>query len=152
MALRRPSYRPPTEAGRAEQVEPLVIGHLWRRSWPEVIPDLDEHVLRQLLEREPLNDTVLRVHDLASFERNLPVAGAQIRIDGATAALDSVLTLREHCGAGHASAAVHAALGMAWEAGCDLVILETAADDWPREWYARLGFETVGRSWQATRR
>ena len=28
--------------------------------------------------------------------------------------------------------------------GCDLVVLEAAADDWPRHWYARRGFAELG--------
>lgn len=136
---------------RAEQVDGPVAAHLWRRSWRAAQPDMPDEVLRQLLAREPLEHTVARVHDLAVFAANLPVAGAQIRIDGATAALDTVLTLREHRGGGRARAAVDAALDLAVEAGCDLVVLEAVADDWPREWYARLGFAEVGRSWVATR-
>ena len=46
--------------------------------------------------------------------------------------------------AGHADAILARALDLAADAGCDLVVLEAAADDWPRHWYARRGFEVVG--------
>ena len=35
--------------------------------------------------------------------------------------------------------------------GCDLVVLEAAGDDWPRHWYARRGFEEIGRTWAVDR-
>jgi hypothetical protein len=42
-------------------------------------------------------------------------------------------------------------LSLAAEAGCDLVVLEADADDWPREWYARRGFRVVGSVWDVSR-
>jgi len=43
------------------------------------------------------------------------------------------------------------ALDLAHDAGCDLVVLEAAADDWPRHWYARRGFRTLASVWSAHR-
>ena len=39
------------------------------------------------------------------------------------------------------------ALDLAYEAGCDLVVLEASAQDWPHAWYARRGFEVLGSVW-----
>jgi GNAT superfamily N-acetyltransferase len=79
------------------------------------------------------------------------VAAGQLRVDGATAAVDSVLTDPAARGRGYADAVLARALTLAADAGCDLVVLEAAADDWPRHWYARRGFETVGSVWGASR-
>jgi ribosomal protein S18 acetylase RimI-like enzyme len=65
--------------------------------------------------------------------------------------VDSVLTDPGSRGRGHADAILARALTLATEAGCDLVVLEAAADDWPRHWYARRGFEVVGTVWSADR-
>ena len=73
------------------------------------------------------------------------VASGQLRVDGATAAVDSVLTDPAARGRGHADAVLARALDLAAGAGCDLVVLEAAADDWPRHWYARRGFEGSAR-------
>ena len=71
---------------------------------------------------------------------------AQLRVDGATAAVDSVLTDPEARGRGlRATPCWRGSSTSRHEAGCDLVVLEAAADDWPRHWYARRGFE-VGRA------
>ena len=51
-------------------------------------------------------------------------------------------------GRGHAGAVLARCLDLAAGAGCDLVVLEAVADDWPRHWYARHGFEGVGSTWQ----
>jgi GNAT superfamily N-acetyltransferase len=85
-------------------------------------------------------------------EQGRVVASGQLRVDGGTAAVDSVLTDPDFRGQGHADAIVGRALDVAAAIGCDLVVLEAAADDWPRHWYARRGFEVVGSMWSVDRR
>jgi GNAT superfamily N-acetyltransferase len=79
------------------------------------------------------------------------VAAGQLRIDGATATVDSVVTDPPARGRGHAGAVLARILGLAHDAGCDLVVLEAAADEWPRNWYARRGFTEVGTTWDVAR-
>jgi ribosomal protein S18 acetylase RimI-like enzyme len=62
-----------------------------------------------------------------------------------------VLTDRTARGRGYGDAVLARVLAGAAEAGCDLVVLEAAADDWPRHWYARRGFEVVGSTWDVVR-
>ncbi|SFE74611.1 GNAT family N-acetyltransferase [Blastococcus tunisiensis] len=139
---------------RAEVVDQREVHELWNRSWraglPETGPQLDR-VVAQLIGRERLNDRVLAVHDVAVREEGRVVAAGQLRVDGATAAVESVLTDPGSRGRGHGDAVLARLLGIAAGAGCDLVVLEAAADDWPRHWYARRGFRTVGTSWSVGR-
>jgi GNAT superfamily N-acetyltransferase len=79
------------------------------------------------------------------------VAAAQLRVDGATAAVESVLTDVAVRGRGYADALLARILTLAAEAGCDLVVLEADAADWPRDWYARRGFRIVGSVWDVAR-
>jgi GNAT superfamily N-acetyltransferase len=65
--------------------------------------------------------------------------------------VESVLTDPAARGRGHADALLARILTMAADAGCDLVVLEADADDWPREWYARRGFRPVGSEWDVSR-
>ncbi len=79
------------------------------------------------------------------------VAGAQLRIDGATAVLEVGAgpirtSLRSRA---MPPAVVGEAIRRAHAAGCDLVWLIAIADDWPRHWYTHLGFEGVGGRWSA---
>ncbi|MBN1093530.1 DUF952 domain-containing protein [Blastococcus sp. TML/M2B] len=122
----------------------------WRRDLAGTVDRLDA-VVEQLLRRELLNDPVLAVTDLAVHEDGRVVAAAQLRVDGATAALESVMTDPEARGRGHADALLARALELAGAAGCDLVVLEATADDWPRRWYARRGFAELGRTWSVSR-
>jgi GNAT superfamily N-acetyltransferase len=144
----------PVQGGeRAEIVAQAEVHDLWERSWRRNLAgtrDL-ERVVEQLVGREHLNDRVVAVHDIVVREQGRVVAAGQLRVDGATAAVDSVLTDPEAQGRGYADAFLARALDLATDAGCDLVVLEAAADDWPRHWYARRGFETLASAWGANR-
>jgi GNAT superfamily N-acetyltransferase len=139
---------------RAEVVAQHEAHEFWERSWrqnlTEVGPQLDR-VVAQLVGREHLNDRVVAVTDVVVREDGRVVASGQLRIDGATAAVDSVLTDPAAQGRGYGNAVLTHALTLAADAGCDLVVLQAAADDWPRHWYARRGFEVVGSTWTADR-
>jgi hypothetical protein len=45
---------------------------------------------------------------------------------------------------------VLAATDAAVAGGADLVFIVAADDDWPKDLYAKLGYEAVGRFWQFT--
>ena len=139
---------------RAEVVAQEAVHEFWTASWRQGLahlgPRLDQAVA-QLVGREHLNDRVVAVTDVVVREHGRVVASGQLRIDGATAAIDSVLTDPDARGRGYADAVLARALNVAADAGCDLVVLEAAADDWPRNWYARRGFEVVGSVWAVDR-
>ncbi|WP_448640572.1 GNAT family N-acetyltransferase [Geodermatophilus sp. URMC 63] len=137
---------------RAEAVDQRELHGFWERSWRRDLaglPDLDE-VVAQLVGREHRTDAVVAVTDLAVREGDRLVAAGQLRLDGATAAVESVLTEPAARGRGHGDAVLAAALDRAAAAGCDLVVLEADAGDWPRHWYARRGFAVVGSTWEVT--
>jgi len=141
-------------AGRSPDVVPVAhdtISRIWERSWQRDLSDLDAGTLRQLVDREPLADAVLRILNLAVLDgQGEPIASAQLRIDGATAAIEAVMTEPAHQRSGWARALVLHAVAQARATGCDVVFLTAAADDWPRHWYARLGFTEVGARYEAT--
>ena len=142
-------WSPPAAASAAEVVPQEEVHPLWERSWRRELagtPELAE-VVGQLVGREHRNDAAVQVVDLAVRERGRVVAAGQLRVDGATAAVESVLTDPAARGRGYAGAVLTGALSRAHEAGCDLVVLDAAEPDWPRSWYARRGFTVVGRHW-----
>ena len=145
---------PTPHPGRTEVVEQAALHPLWERAWRRELaghPDLDA-VVADLVGREHRTDRVVRVHDVAVRVAGEPVAAGQLQVDGATASITAVMTEPAHRGAGHADAVLRRLLSLAADAGGDLVVLEAAADDWPRHWYARRGFAEVGRTWQAVAR
>jgi uncharacterized protein (DUF952 family)/GNAT superfamily N-acetyltransferase len=138
----------------AEVVPQVAVHRLWDSSWRRelagTVTDPDD-VVGQLVGREHRNDRVVRVIDLAVRVDGDVVAAGQLRMDGATAAVDSVLTDPAARGRGYADAVLAGALTEARRAGCDLVVLTAAALDWPRHWYARRGFTVVDQSWDVAR-
>jgi len=140
-------------AGRVTAVSQEVMAGLWRPGWRRDLPDIDEAAIDDLVRREAFADAHIRVVDLAVLgDGGVPVAGTQLRLDGATAAIEAVMTDPDHRGQGHATALVGSAITRARAAGCDLVWLAARADDWPRRWYERLGFTDVGARWEVIRR
>ena len=152
LMARRPETVPGGEL--AEVVPQEAVHELWDRSWRRdgVAPaDRLDEVVAQLVGREHRNDQVVAVTDVVVREHGRVVAAGQLRVDGATAAVESVLTDVEARGRGHADAVLARILTLAAEAGCDLVVLEADAADWPRHWYARRGFRVIGSTWDVSR-
>lgn len=137
--------------GRVEQVERAALRPLWDAMWRRDIPGVSDSAVAQLADRYDAEAAVIDLRHLAVRDGSEVVAGCLLKIDGATAQLDAVGTDPAHRGRGHADALVAHARALAGEAGCDLVVLEADAADWPHRWYARRGFTEVTRSHSATR-
>ena len=69
-------------------------------------------------------------------------AYCELRGDGATAQIEDVNTLAAYRGRGLGRMVVQHALDRARETH-ELVFIEALADDWPKELYEKLGFETI---------
>lgn len=73
------------------------------------------------------------------------VAWTDLYIGNDIAQVEDVATLEEHRGKGYATAVVLRAVDEARSSGADIVYLVADDEDWPKEWYRRLGFDVVGR-------
>ncbi len=83
---------------------------------------------------------------IARRRRDGEVAAAtDLYLDPPDAQIEDVVTAPAHRGRGHGTAVVLTALAAARAAGADFVFLVADADDWPKNWYARLGFEEISR-------
>jgi RimJ/RimL family protein N-acetyltransferase len=78
----------------------------------------------------------------AAFAGGQVAAYCELRSDGRTAQIEDVATLPAARGSGLGRAVVQFALEEARRTN-DLVFLEALEDDWPRELYAKLGFDVV---------
>jgi uncharacterized protein (DUF952 family)/GNAT superfamily N-acetyltransferase len=152
LLMARPA-EPTRDGERAEVVAEPEVHEFWTQSWRRDLPEGPdrERVIADLVGREHLNDRVVAVTNLVVREEGRVVASGQLRVDGATAAVESVLTDPAARGRGHADAVLARAVDLAAGAGCDLVVLEAAADDWPHTWYARRGFAPLGSVWVVDR-
>jgi GNAT superfamily N-acetyltransferase len=114
------------------------------------------NVYRQM----PLSGSEEVARSLADYRRVLAADGARFfaaRVDGQIASMcelyqgrgvaqvEDVFTLEEHRGRGLAGAVVLRAAHEARQGGCDLVFLFADRSDWPKDLYARLGFDPVDR-------
>jgi predicted GNAT family acetyltransferase len=74
----------------------------------------------------------------------------ELYLGSGCAQIEAVMTLTEHRGRGLATAVVLAAMEAAEAMGSELVFLTADAEDWPRELYAKLGFDTIGVTYDFT--
>lgn len=143
---------PPVRPGRAEAVTQETMAALWASNWRREIEGIADDAIDDLVGRESFANAHARVVDLAvRGDDGVPLAGTQLRIDGATAAIEGVMTAPAARGQGLAAALVGDAVRRARSVGCDVIWLLCRADDWPRRWYERLGFVDVGCRWEAVR-
>lgn len=143
---------PEVPAGRVVAVTQEVMAGLWAPTWRRDHPGIDDAEVDDLLRRESFAAAHVRIVDLAVLDDGgVPVAGTQLRIDGATAAIEAVMTAPYARERGHGRALLGDAIRRARSAGCDVIWLLCLADDWPRRWYERMGFVDVGCRWEAVR-
>ncbi len=143
---------PPVPAGLVVAISQEVMAGLWAPSWRREHPGIVGADVDDLVRRESFANAHVRIVDLAVLgDDGVPVAGTQLRIDGATAAIEAVMTAPSARRHGHGRALVGDAIRRARAAGCDVIWLLCLADDWPRQWYERKGFVDIGCRWEAVR-
>jgi GNAT superfamily N-acetyltransferase len=126
-----------------DEIRPALIRD-WRISLPQAS---DEH-LRQLADRTALYDRGAEVTRLAVYDGDEIAARAELYVDREhrISQFENLVTHADFRGRGYADALLRDALRRAREAGSELSFLTAALDDWPREWYGRLGYVEVGRT------
>jgi GNAT superfamily N-acetyltransferase len=103
----------------------------------------DEELARQL---DVLLERVADVVETRAFgvvADGAPVAGACLFRNGPVAQVEDVATVPAHRNRGHARAVVLRCVEEARAAGAELVFLVASDDDWPKQLYAKLGFDPV---------
>ncbi len=107
---------------------------------PEVLPQLVEYARREGRARGDRNFGL--IGDGGGL-----VAMTKLRSDGATAQVEDVYTVPEERGRGHARALLTHAVAQAQSAAHDLIFIVADDNDWPKQLYARIGFEPIGYTW-----
>jgi ribosomal protein S18 acetylase RimI-like enzyme len=111
-----------------------------------------EEDVRQVLESAKRIAAAGSARYFAVLEEGAVASCADLYSDGQTAQIEDVATLPAFRGRGYASAVVLAALAAARRDRHDFVFLVADEGDWPKELYARLGFEPLGRTFEFLRK
>ena len=140
MVHRGPVTEPPRRAVEVEReaLEPIRRAQTLAYSWGSPA------VADQLLAAKGLIAERLTARFFAAIEDGDVVAGTDLYLEPPDAQVEDVLVAEGHRGRGHGTAVVLTAVAEAYAAGADFVFLVADSDDWPKDWYARLGFEPVG--------
>jgi GNAT superfamily N-acetyltransferase len=121
---------------------------VWSRGWQSDPRVHDDEVVRQLVEnRRVMADAV----DTRFFAGRVDCeigSYCELYYEPDIGQIEDVLTLERFRKRGLAQATVMRALDASREAGHDLTFLLAVRDDWPKELYAKLGFDEIGRIWE----
>ena len=139
--VREPDGPPRVPVRDLEQAEHWEAKRGFMSTAPEAY---DDEVIQQLLERDVLKDKVVDFRRFGAEADGTVVSVCELYSDGATAQIEDVSTFEEHRGRGYARSTVLTAAAAARDAGCDFVFLVADEDDWPKELYAKLGFDPIG--------
>jgi ribosomal protein S18 acetylase RimI-like enzyme len=87
----------------------------------------------------------------AVVEDGEPVSWCALYEDGGIGQIDDVVTAPAYRRRGFGRAVVEAATRASLDSGNRVTFLVADDDDWPKEMYARLGYEAIGRRFEFTR-
>lgn len=146
MVYSGPQVEPPVHEVRMvslNTLRPAII-----RNWRVTLPDATDEELSQLADRTALYSLGAELTRLAVYEGDEIAAYADLYIDDVEriAQFENLVTHEDFRGRGYASALIHDALRRGYQAGNDLSFLNAALDDWPYQWYKRLGYVDAGRT------
>ena len=126
------------------------LAPLWRSGMRD--GGMADHESAEIVAAKSVNERASRVDYLAAHLDGEPVSYCELYSLHGVGQIEAVLTLPEHRGRGLAGAVVLHAAALSHALGNRLTFLLAEENDWPKELYRKLGFETVGRVWDFTRR
>lgn len=147
MVARRDPDRP-VDTSTVDEVMVDDLVPTWTEGWRTDPDVLGEEVTRQLVENKRRLGNVVDTRFFAARVDGEVASYCELYSDGSTAQIENVLTLERFRNQGLARATVSRALEEAQDGGHDLIFLIADRDDWPKELYAKLGFDEVGHIWE----
>lgn len=148
MVLRHERDRDPAP-GLATEVDELTHAVVEAATTREEPHGSEEAVVEQLADARSAIRAAADTRFYVGAIDGVHAAHATLLTDGSVAQVEDVATLSAHRRRGLARAVCSAAVDAAAGAGVVFIVADDA--DWPKELYAKLGFETVGAAWAFTR-
>ena len=133
----------------AEQVDPRAVRGAREQAHDAGRRDAEAH--RQIIAFTELMATVVPSRMYAAFTEGEVGSYCALFQEHGIGQIDEVTTVPRFQRRGLGTAAVEAALRASLADGDDLTFLVADQADWPHEWYARLGFEPIGRRYELLR-
>jgi len=143
--------RGPDREVDTSSVEEVAIDELvpvWSLGWQTEPRVEDEDVVRQLVENRRLMADAVATRFFAGRVDGEIGSYCELYFEPGIGQIEDVLTLERFRNRGLARATVMGALAASRAAGHDLTFLIADRDDWPKELYAKLGFDQIGRIWE----
>jgi len=134
----------PADTAYTEEVRPEQIRSLREAIIREWQKDADDETVSDILAADMVQVGAVDPRIFGIVEDGVVVSSAQLYSDGSTAQVEEVATLPEYRGRGYAKALVTRAVAEAVAGNHEFIFLIADGDDWPKELYARLGFEELG--------
>lgn|SRR3954449_898098 len=135
-----PAERDPGRSAGAELVDPRAV----RAARLESTPNRSSDVQRQVADFGERLGAVAGGRVFATFADGEVAAFCILLEGGGIAEIHEVTTLDRFRRRGLAGAAVEAAIAASLSDGHDLLYILAVEDDWPKDWYGRLGFREIG--------
>jgi GNAT superfamily N-acetyltransferase len=147
MVARRPLDREVDTSNVAEvPIEELVP--VWSHGWQAEPRVQDDDVVQQLVENRRVMAGAVDTRFFAGRIDGEIGSYCELYSEPGIGQIEDVLTVERFRKRGLARATVSRALAASREAGHDLTFLIADRDDWPKELYAKLGFDEIGRIWE----
>ena len=121
---------------------------VWSHGWQNEPRVEDEDVVRQLVENRRVMAAAVDTRFFAGHADGEIGSYCELYYEPGIGQIEDVLTLERFRKRGLARATVTRALDASREAGHDLTFLIADRDDWPKELYAKLGFDEIGHIWE----
>ena len=99
-------------------------------------------LVQQIMAWHELGARAVKTRYFAALDQGRIVSSCELRTEGDVAQIETVETLADFRNRGLSRAVVSAALAAAADYG--FIFLVTDAEDWPQEFYRRLGFDAIG--------
>jgi GNAT superfamily N-acetyltransferase len=112
----------------------------------------DEETARQLLLGAHIISKAANKRAFGAWSGGVIASICELYSDGSVAQIEDVATLREFRNKGLGRAVVLRALRTALDSSHDEVFLIADAEDWPKDLYKKLGFDTAGTYWHFVKR
>jgi GNAT superfamily N-acetyltransferase len=124
------------------------------RDWRVTLPDATDEHLGQLADRTALYARGAELTLLAVYDGDEIAAHADLYVDRVDriAQFENLVTHKDFRGRGYGDALIRDALRRGRDAGSELSFLTAELNDWPHEWYQRLGYVDAGRTHHFSRR